>query len=445
MTRLRALSLAKSTNYGPKKLHTLSAVPRSDSSFPIPRAPSPTRVNAPQQSTQQSNPQNNPPATSSVHLAPSAPGSPSSVSPVLHTPTASHLNYTFLPSRSSIISPRPRRCAPYYRLLPAVHGLPKPRPRALPSTDDSLHLAHQVGEDAYFIRPDALGVADGVGGWASQKHQRPTAPPANSALFSRRLLHYCCMEMELHPSTDPDPVEILQRGYETSVGLSLADGLAGSSTVLLAVLAKEARELRIAHVGDCCAYVIREQEIVFRTVEMQHHVSLTVSQPPLRDILADFPSLPPMQFNYPFQLGPLSPTSPREHAQRLNVPVQENDIVILSTDGMTDNLWDEDVIQQVIRFTSTMPPSPSVLSTYPNQPLSSVRSALLPITLSHALCTKARSVAENGSPITDGELPEIPFGRRAKEAGHSFAGGKQDGKLISSSYPIWSTLVTRRP
>ena len=273
LTRLRALK------YGPKKLHTLSIVPRSDSSFPIPRAPSPTRVNAPQQSAQQSNPQaqDNPPPSSSLHLAPSGPGSPSSVSPVLPNPSASHLNYIFLPTRSSIITPRPRKYATYYRLLPAVHGLPKPRPRALPPTDDSLYFAHQVGEDAYFIRPDALGVADGVGGWASHKHQRSTAAPANSALFSRRLLHYCSMEMDMHHSADPDPVEILQRGYETSVGLSLADGVVGSSTVLLAVLAKEAKELRIAHVGDCCAYVIREREIVFRTMEMQHHVCLTTA------------------------------------------------------------------------------------------------------------------------------------------------------------------------
>jgi protein phosphatase PTC7 len=121
--------------------------------------------------------------------------------------------------------------------------------------------------------------------------------------------------------------------------------------------------------------------------------------------------------------------------------VQENDIVILSTDGMTDNLWDEDVIQQVIRFTSTVPLSPSVPSTLPKkQPLSSIRTALLPITLSHALCTKARSVAENGPPITDGEPPEIPFGRRAKEAGHSFVGGKQDGKL-RVDFPFHPNLV----
>ena len=157
-----------------------------------------------------------------------------------------------------------------------------------------------------------------------------------------------------------------------------------------------------------------------------------VSLPHLRSMLADKPfitSLPPTQFNYPFQLGPLSPTSPREDAQRLDVPVQENDIVILSTDGMSDNLWDEDVIQQVVRFTSTLQLSASVPSTHPGQPLSSIRAALLPIVLSHALCTKAKSVAETGAPIIKDELPEIPFGRRAKEAGHSFVGGKQDGKL----------------
>jgi len=148
--------------------------------------------------------------------------------------------------------------------------------------------------------------------------------------------------------------------------------------------------------------------------------------------------LPPTQFNYPFQLGPLSPTSPREHAQRLDVPVQENDIIILSTDGMTDNLWDEDIIQQVIRFTSSLQPSPSVPTTYPKPPFSSVRAALLPITLAHALCTKAKAVAENGPPNTEDELPEIPFGRRAKEAGHSFVGGKQDGKL---RFPVPPYLV----
>ena len=40
----------------------------------------------------------------------------------------------------------------------------------------------QVGEDAYFLRSDSLGVADGVGGWSGQAGADP-------ALFSRLLMH----------------------------------------------------------------------------------------------------------------------------------------------------------------------------------------------------------------------------------------------------------------
>lgn len=37
-------------------------------------------------------------------------------------------------------------------------------------TADDQHLSVQVGEDAYFIRDNAMGVADGVGGWARSRH-----------------------------------------------------------------------------------------------------------------------------------------------------------------------------------------------------------------------------------------------------------------------------------
>lgn len=40
----------------------------------------------------------------------------------------------------------------------------------------------QVGEDAYFVRSDSMGVSDGVGGWS--RHAG-----ADSALFSRLLMH----------------------------------------------------------------------------------------------------------------------------------------------------------------------------------------------------------------------------------------------------------------
>lgn len=43
-------------------------------------------------------------------------------------------------------------------------------------------LSVQVGEDAYFVRHNSLGVADGVGGWAGRKGADP-------GLFAARLMH----------------------------------------------------------------------------------------------------------------------------------------------------------------------------------------------------------------------------------------------------------------
>ncbi|KAJ2965242.1 hypothetical protein NUW54_g14184 [Trametes sanguinea] len=79
--------------------------------------------------------------------------------------------------------------------------------------EDLLGRAVQVGEDAYFVRDNAMGVADGVGGWSrirrtgalNHKRNRPFASspfsanptdPSPSALFARRLMHFCSEEVD---------------------------------------------------------------------------------------------------------------------------------------------------------------------------------------------------------------------------------------------------------
>ena len=63
-----------------------------------------------------------------------------------------------------------------------AYGIPKRRPSSIDAgrnvagdaelwshhrkLGDGLDLAVQVGEDAYFVRDNAMGVADGVGGWS---------------------------------------------------------------------------------------------------------------------------------------------------------------------------------------------------------------------------------------------------------------------------------------
>ncbi|KAI0028658.1 hypothetical protein K488DRAFT_13655, partial [Vararia minispora EC-137] len=133
--------------------------------------------------------------------------------------------------------------------------------------------------------------------------------------------------------------------------------MTGSSTALLAVLdsasagphphpAPEVSPpapgcdavLKIAHLGDCMGMLVRGEEIVWRSDEMW------------------------WSFNTPLQLGPASRTPPAS-AQVLTLPARADDILILASDGLSDNLWDEDVLDEVVRFRRARLPAAGVGTT----------------------------------------------------------------------------------
>ncbi|KAG0266978.1 hypothetical protein DFQ27_009255 [Actinomortierella ambigua] len=191
------------------------------------------------------------------------------------------------------------------------------RPPILTPEQDQAYFSVQVGEDSYFQRHDALGVADGVG--------------ANPALYSRKLMHYAFVELEKYDNIEEEafydyfnvnPVDILEKSYEQSTLDAKKEGLIGSSTACLAILRDD--ELRIANLGDCGISVIRNNEFIFRTEEQQH------------------------SFNYPYQLGTGSSDRPTD-AQVFTVKVKNGDIVVMGTDGIFDNLFDEDILEEVVR------------------------------------------------------------------------------------------------
>ncbi|KAG0051768.1 hypothetical protein BGZ83_003332 [Gryganskiella cystojenkinii] len=191
---------------------------------------------------------------------------------------------------------------------------PSKQPTLTPE-EDRAYFSVQVGEDSYFRRHDALGVADG----------------ANPALYSRKLMHYAFLELEKYDNIEEDafydyfnvnPVHILQKSYEQSARDAKKEGLIGSSTACLAILRDD--ELRIANLGDCGVSIIRRNEFIFRTEEQQH------------------------SFNYPYQLGTGSTDSPTD-AQVFTVKVESGDIIVMGTDGIFDNLFDEDILEEVVR------------------------------------------------------------------------------------------------
>ena len=302
----------------------------------------------------------------------------------------------------------PRRLPRPYQLDTGAYGIPKhPSSSAsnlafLPHTK----LSVQVGEDAYFTRPTSLGIADGVGGW-SRRPCPSSSQPSPSALFSRRLMHFCSSLLStnahLHPS------HILQQAYAHT--LSAHSPLStGSSTALLAVLDynhsivplvhpsslsenyaagcipstsspttdTELPLLHIAHLGDSMAMLIRDSHIIWRTAEMW------------------------TSFNHPLQLAP-GPSCPQPHTYSL--PVHPNDIFILASDGLSDNLWDDDILDEVLKFTrgsqSHEPATPSpILSLLHSTPQIQI--------LSEALCSRAKRVASSSSSTQSSTLISPP-------------------------------------
>ncbi|KAF9345254.1 hypothetical protein BGX34_004907 [Mortierella sp. NVP85] len=152
-------------------------------------------------------------------------------------------------------------------------------------------------------------------------------------------MHYAFLELEKYDNIEEEafydyfnvnPVDIMEKSYEQSLLDAKNEGLIGSSTACLAILRDD--ELRIANLGDCGVSVIRRNEFIFRTEEQQH------------------------SFNYPYQLGTGSSDSPSD-ALTFTVKVESGDIVVMGSDGIFDNLFDEDILEEVVRCIGGVDPN----------------------------------------------------------------------------------------
>ncbi|CAD6891012.1 unnamed protein product [Tilletia laevis] len=416
-----------------------------------------------------------------------------------------------------------------------------------------------VGEDAYFLREDALGVADGVGGWASR-------PGADPALFSRLLMHFCSVELSRFDSLSSeelaakdgamlrrwaqvDPVEILHCAWHRCVRAARREGIIGSSTALVAVLRGD--ELRIANVGDCVLLIIRQGDLLFRSTEQQHSFNFPVQLGMMGDTVesvaeelqrrkdvkekaaaaaaaaaeagakedgvegseegqksaakvdsedADDEPIPDgvdytidghgastsTEANGPNgsaasvnangdaqHLDSAGSTNsatangggssanaasndvdgeesevewdePRRDAGRWSVKVEPGDVIIIGSDGLVDNLFDEDILEEVLRFA----PAPAAAASSDSESVSPqaadgqqaegdqegsaggadehapfgnwLPADFSPQLVSEALCSRAKAVSEDSRALYS------PFQQRAVTEGLHYVGGKHD-------------------
>lgn len=154
----------------------------------------------------------------------------------------------------------------------------------------------------------------------------------NFSLWSRLLIHFWALqvEREVNGTSDPDPVEYLQRAYEETVRATTSPyEWLGTTTSVTALLHWNSNEdgdpqplLYVTNLGDSKVLIIRpsEEKILFRTKEQWHW------------------------FDCPMQLGTDSVDTPRDNAVLSKIALQENDIVLAVSDGIIDNLWEQEIL-----------------------------------------------------------------------------------------------------
>lgn len=191
---------------------------------------------------------------------------------------------------------------PLFELLGASKVIPHPE------------KVEKGGEDAFLVSSVGAGVlcvADGVGGWAGDG--------VDPALYSREFVAHIEEAVEsAQDQEDLDPRLLMKQAHTSTKSR-------GAATAIVAVLDGERAVLQVANLGDSGLRVVRKGDVIFRTQPLQHF------------------------FDCPFQLGSESSDSP-DDAQVVEIEVREGDTLVMASDGLFDNVFDEDIASVVNVF-----------------------------------------------------------------------------------------------
>lgn len=248
-----------------------------------------------------------------------------------------------------------------------------------------------INEDAYFITPSVIGVADGVGGCMGDFG-------ISSADFANELMRNCkeyAQKLDLNDLNSSEKAiyarklckEIVSKAYSQVIS-------GGSTTYLLASIL--GRRLHISNLGDSGLIIIRftnsKGKIMFQTSAKQH------------------------SFNTPFQLS--HQFSPKQLKRKTNhkthdgeisdhindaddymISVESGDLVVMGSDGVWDNLYIEEILEIVEK--------------------NYIQNTLNPEDVAVKLATMAREKSIGGE--------NTPFGDEVKlKMGQEWNGGKKD-------------------
>jgi protein phosphatase PTC7 len=298
-----------------------------------------------------------------------------------------------------------------------------------PKVNGEMILGVTNGDDAMLVTENLLAANDGVGAWAQK--ERGHAP-----LWSRLIIHFWATAAEkdgvgaatsgtvdgtsTQANGKPDPVRYLSEAYRaTKEALSAPNEWLGTTTTSSALLHWEGEQplLYVTQLGDCKILVLRPDKdvksepieggediggkIVFATKEQWHY------------------------FDCPRQLGTNSPDTPEENAVLDIVTLQEGDVVLAMSDGVTDNLWEHEISASVLKSLRTWLKKHAAEDTAPKDESGVSESAMR--FLAQELVLAARQIAED-------PFAESPFMEKAVDEGLAVEGGKLDDISVVAGF-----------
>ncbi|XP_055808257.1 probable protein phosphatase 2C 55 [Solanum dulcamara] len=162
---------------------------------------------------------------------------------------------------------------------------------------------------AHFIHElyQTIGIADGVGGWAKKG--------IDTEIYARELMRNSLIAMDNEPMKG-NLKRVLEEAYKNT-------NSEGSSMSRIITLNSEKSTIIDANVGDSGFFLIRKEKIIYKLPIQQRG------------------------FGCPYQLGNCNADNPSV-AQEMELNVEKDDILMVGTDGMLNNIYESE-IEEIVR------------------------------------------------------------------------------------------------